>query len=46
MKIARNCRVGLAQLVRFIVVELIDPDSNFRFNIDIAFTANYYFSVR
>jgi hypothetical protein len=46
MKIARNCRVGLAQLVRFIVVKLIDPDSNSRFDMDIAFTANYSFSVR
>jgi hypothetical protein len=36
--------VGLAQLVRFLVVELIYPDSNFRFDMCVAFTANYSFS--
>jgi hypothetical protein len=38
------CRVGLAQLVRFLVVELIHSDSNSKFNICVVFTANYSFS--
>jgi hypothetical protein len=37
--------VGLAQLLRFLVVELIHPGLNPRFNIGVIFTANY-FSVR
>jgi hypothetical protein len=41
-----TCRVSLAQLVRFIVVELTHPGSNLRFDIGVAFTANYYFSWR
>jgi hypothetical protein len=38
--------VGLAQLVRFLVVELIHPGSNHRFDMNVAFTANYFFSGR
>jgi hypothetical protein len=38
--------VDLAQLVRFLVVELTHPSSNSRFDIDVAFTANYSFSGR
>jgi hypothetical protein len=38
------CRVGLTQLVRFLVVELIHPGSNLRFDMHVAFTANYSFS--
>jgi hypothetical protein len=40
------CRVGLAQLVRFLVVKLIHTDSNLRFDMGIAFTVNYSFSER
>jgi hypothetical protein len=36
--------VGLAQLVRFLVVELTHPGSNTRFDMGIVFTANYSFS--
>jgi hypothetical protein len=32
--------VGLAQLVRFLVVELTYPGSNLRFNMCVAFMAN------
>jgi hypothetical protein len=39
-------KVGLAQLVRFLVVELIHPGSNPRFDMGVAFTANYSFSWR
>jgi hypothetical protein len=38
--------VGLAQLLRFLVVELIYPGLNPRFNISVIFTANYFFSKR
>jgi hypothetical protein len=38
--------VGLAQLVRFLVVELNHPGSNPRFDMGVAFTANYSFSER
>jgi hypothetical protein len=34
--------VGLAQLVRFLVVKLTYPDLNHRFDILIIFTANYF----
>jgi hypothetical protein len=44
-KIYRS-RVGLAQLVRFLVVELNHPDSNSKFDMSVAFTANYSFSRR
>jgi hypothetical protein len=40
------CGVGLAQLVRFLVVELTHPGSNPRFDMGVAFTANYSFSGR
>jgi hypothetical protein len=36
--------VGLAQLVRFLVVELTHPGSNPKFDMCVAFTANYSFS--
>jgi hypothetical protein len=39
-------RVRLAQLVRFIVVKITHPDSNTRFNMDVPFTINYFFSGR
>jgi hypothetical protein len=39
-------RVGLAQLVKFLVVKLTHLGSNPRFNIDVAFTTNYSFSGR
>jgi hypothetical protein len=38
--------VGLAHLVRLLVVELTHPDSNPRFDMCVAFTANYSFSER
>jgi hypothetical protein len=39
-------RVGLVQLVRFLMVELIHPDSNSKFDIVVAFMINYSFSAR
>jgi hypothetical protein len=39
-------RVGLAQLVRFLVVELTHPGSNPRFDMGAAFTVNCSFSER
>jgi hypothetical protein len=38
--------VGLAQLVRFLVGELIHPDSNPRFDMCVTFIVNYSFSER
>jgi hypothetical protein len=38
-------KLGLAQLVRLLVVELIYSDSNSRFDMSIIFTTNYFFSV-
>jgi hypothetical protein len=38
--------VSLAQLLRFLVLELIYPDSNPRFDIYVVFTTNYSFSER
>jgi hypothetical protein len=38
--------MGLAQLVRFLVVELIHPASNFKFDMGIVFSVNYSFSDR
>jgi hypothetical protein len=32
-----SCRVGLAQLIKFSVVELTHPDSNSRFDMDVIF---------
>jgi hypothetical protein len=37
---------SLAQLVRFLVVELTQSSSNFRFDMYVAFTANYSFNGR
>jgi hypothetical protein len=37
--------MGLAQLVRFLMVELTHPDSNRRFDMSVVFTANYFFTV-
>jgi hypothetical protein len=37
-------RVGLAQLVRFLVVELNYTCSNPKFDMSVTFTANYSFS--
>jgi hypothetical protein len=37
-------RVGLTQLVRFVVVKLTHTDSNSRFDMCVAFTTNYSFS--
>jgi hypothetical protein len=39
-------RVGLDQLVRFLVVELTHPGSNPRFDMGVAFTTNYFLSGR
>jgi hypothetical protein len=38
--------VGLAELIRFLVEELIHPDLNFRFNMSVVFMANYFFNER
>jgi hypothetical protein len=38
--------VGLAQLVRFLVVELTHSGSNLRFDMGVVFTVNYSFSGR
>jgi hypothetical protein len=38
--------VGLAQLVRFLVVELTHSGSNPRFDMGVIFMANYSFSGR
>jgi hypothetical protein len=35
--------VGLVQLIRFLVVELINPDLNTRFDMCVVFMANYFF---
>jgi hypothetical protein len=36
--------VGLARLVRFLVIELTHLDLNSRFDMDVVFTVNYFFS--
>jgi hypothetical protein len=41
-----NRRVGLAQLIRFLMVELIYSDSNPKFNKGVVFTINYSFNGR
>jgi hypothetical protein len=46
MSKTNKCRVGLVQLIRFLVVELTHLDLNPIFNIGVAFTANYSFSER
>jgi hypothetical protein len=38
------CRVGLAQLVKLLVVELTQSDLNHRFDMSVTFMANYSFS--
>jgi hypothetical protein len=38
-----HIRVDLAQLIRFLVVELIYSDSNSKCNIGVTFTTNYSF---
>jgi hypothetical protein len=45
-KLCQVHRVGLAQLVRFLVVKLTHPGSNPKFDMGVAFTANYFFSGR
>jgi hypothetical protein len=45
-KFGRKHRVGLAQLVRFPIMELTYLDSNPRFDIDVIFMTNYFFSDR
>jgi hypothetical protein len=41
-----SCRVGLAQLTRFLVVKLTHSDLNLRFDMDVAFMTNYSFNGR
>jgi hypothetical protein len=43
-RINSNCRVDLAQLVRFLVMELIYLSLNHSFDIGVIFMANYSFS--
>jgi hypothetical protein len=38
-------RVGLAQLVIFLIVELTHTCSNPKFDMNIVFTANYFFPI-
>jgi hypothetical protein len=42
----KHLRVGLTQLIRFLVVELTYSGLNLRFDMGVTFTANYYFSGR
>jgi hypothetical protein len=46
VKYVQNRRVDLAQLVRFLVVELTHPGSNLIFDMSVTFMANYSFSRR
>jgi hypothetical protein len=46
IKFLCNCSVGLVQLIRFLVVELIHLNSNLRFDMVVVFMANYSFSGR
>jgi hypothetical protein len=39
-------RVGLAQLVRFLAVELTHPSLNPKFDMGVIFITNYFFSGR
>jgi hypothetical protein len=41
-----SCRVGLVQLVKFLVVELTYLDSDTRFDMSGVFMINYFFSGR
>jgi hypothetical protein len=41
-----SCKVGLPQLVRFLMVKLTHLGSNTKFDMDVTFTANYSFSER
>jgi hypothetical protein len=43
-QVGNDCKVGLVQPVRFLVVKLIYSDLNFRFDISVIFMANYFFS--
>jgi hypothetical protein len=45
-KIIYSSRVGLAQLIRFLMVELTYSGLNFRFNMCVIFMANYSSSGR
>jgi hypothetical protein len=38
------CKVGLAHMVSFFVIELTHLDLNFKFDIVVAFMINYSFS--
>jgi hypothetical protein len=40
------CRVGLIQLIRFILMKLIYIYINIRFDMRVVFTVNYSFSGR
>jgi hypothetical protein len=46
IRVGKSRRVDLAQLVRFLVIELVHSGSNPRFDIDAVFTTNYFFSGR
>jgi hypothetical protein len=39
-------RLGLVHLVKFLMVELIHPCLNHKFDMSIVFTVNYFFSRR
>jgi hypothetical protein len=43
---SRICELGLAQMIRFLLVEPTHPGTNTRFGKSVAFMANYSFSGR
>jgi hypothetical protein len=45
-KLVLNSRVGLTQLVRFLVVKITHSYLNSRFDMSVTFMTNYYFSGR
>jgi hypothetical protein len=45
MKITKICRLSLAHMVRFLMLELTHTSSHFRFHIRVVFTTTYIFSM-
>jgi hypothetical protein len=44
-RINKDCKLGLAQMVRFFVVESVHLGSNFRFNVSVAYLRLIILSV-
>jgi hypothetical protein len=44
-RINKDCKLGLAQMVRFFVVEPVHLGSNFRFNVSVAYLRLIILSV-